>query len=112
VRTTQKLLEEVRAQGARLDRVLEEMRAERRESEARWERRDADLQQVVRFNTEAFRRSELVFADFHASFADFHAAFADFRTEQQEMREDIRAHRRALLALIDRLEGGGGAPAT
>ena len=98
------LLEEVRGQGARLDRVLdemraerEEMRAERRENEARWEQRGTELQQVIRFNTEAFRRSEL--------------AFADFRAEQRDMREDIRAHTRALLALIDRLEGGGAAPA-
>lgn len=97
MRTTRKILEEVGAQGARLDRVLEEIRAERRESEARWERRDAELQQLVRFNTEAFRRSEL--------------AFADFRAEQQDMRADIRAHTRALLALIDRLEGGGTAAA-
>jgi hypothetical protein len=85
--TTRRILEELRAHGARLDRILDEMRADRQE-----------LVQVVRFNTEAFRRSEL--------------AFADFRAEQQEVREDIRAHTRALLVLIGRLEGGGTAPAS
>lgn len=103
--TSRKILAELRDQGARIDRVLEELRADRAElradraaSEARWERRDAELQELIRFNTEAFRRSEL--------------AFEDFRKEQREMREDMRAHTRALLALIDRLEGGGPAPAT
>lgn len=116
--TSRKLLHELRVQGARTDRVLdelraqreemradrdemradrEEMRADREQEKARWEKRDTELQEVLRFNAEAFRRSEL--------------AFADFRAEQREMREDIRAHTRAILALIDRIEGGGTAPA-
>ena len=118
--TTRRILAELREQGARFDRKLDELRAEREAHEARWERlfagndarwadriaenearrerRDAELQDVIRFNTEAFRRSEL--------------AFEDFRKEQREAREDIRAQTRAILAVLDRLEGGGAAPAT
>ena len=74
-----------------------EMRADRERSEERGEKRDAELQQVIRFNTEAFRRSEL--------------AFADFAETQREMRGEIRARTRAIFALIDRLEGNGPQPA-
>ena len=114
--TSRKILAELREQGARIDRKLDELRADReaREAEwarwhaeqetrwekreARWEKRETELEQVIRFNTEAFRRSEL--------------AFEDFRKEQREAREDIRAQTRAILAVLDRLEGGGAAPAT
>ncbi|HET8672839.1 MAG TPA: hypothetical protein VFL87_04325, partial [Thermoleophilaceae bacterium] len=73
--TSRKLLHELRVQGARTDRVLdelraqreemradrEEMRADREKERARWEKRDGELQQVLRSGAQAFRRSELAF---------------------------------------------------
>ena len=53
---------------------------------------------MLRFTGEVIRRNEL--------------AFMEFRDEQREFRAEQSAQTRALFALIDRLEGGGTAPAT
>jgi glutamyl/glutaminyl-tRNA synthetase len=106
VRTTRKILDEMRADRER----WEERDAER---DRRWEERDAELQQVIRFNTEAFRRSELAFVDFakgQRSFAEEHRRVI---ARLDEMGEEIRAQTRVIFAVIDSLEGGSGAqPAT
>ena len=75
-------------------KVLEEILALRREI------RDlhAENMEMLRFTGEVIRGNE--------------RAFIEFRDEQRELRAESRAHTRALFALIDRLEGGGAAPAT
>ena len=64
----------------------------------------AENMQMLGFLGEVIRRNERAFGEFR----DEQRAF---RTEQQELRAESRAHTRALFALIDRLEGGGAAPA-
>lgn len=56
-----------------------------------------ELRDVIRFNSEVIRRNEV--------------AFREMITALRELREESRAHTRAVFALIDRLEGGS-APAT
>ncbi len=97
----------------RLDEILgemrserEEMRSERAEWHAQMNRRLDQTDENLRFLGELNRRSETV--------------FQDVVRELREMREETRAstattkaHTRAIFALIDRFEGGGGvAPAS
>ncbi len=77
--------QDVRHLGVESRGVLEELR------EMRTEFRD-----VIRFNTEVIRRNEV--------------AFHGMMGALQELREESRAHTRAIFALIDRLQGGS-APA-
>ncbi len=56
-----------------------------------------ELRDAVRFTGELVRRHEIAFRDMIAAL--------------RELREESRAHTRAIFALIDRLEGGS-APAT
>jgi Sec-independent protein translocase protein TatA len=82
-------------------KVLEEIRDLREEMrELRAETRDLHAQnmETLRFMGEVIRRNEL--------------AFIESRDEMRELRAESGAHTRALFALIDRLEGGGAAPAT
>ena len=82
-------------------KVLEELRDLRSEMrDLRTETRDLHTEnmETLRFMGEVIRRSEL--------------AFIEFRDEQRGLRAESQAHTRALFALIDRLEGGGPAPAT
>ncbi len=78
----------------RIDKVLEEMRDLREETRAL----HTENMETLRFMGEVIRRNEL--------------AFTESRDEMRELREESRADTRALFALIDRLEGGGAAPAS
>lgn len=52
----------------------------------------------------ASRRQETVFGELVG-------VIREMRADLRELREESRAHTQALLSLIDRLEGGGAAPA-
>ncbi|HTN23422.1 MAG TPA: hypothetical protein VL120_05510 [Solirubrobacteraceae bacterium] len=117
----------------RFDEILEEMRRDRAERHAKWDewgaRFDAHLAQTdeqLRFVGELNRRSEIVFRDLLRSQREMRReireSIKESREHQAESRkrtaqiqagveansEDSKAHARALFALIDRLEGGGG----
>ena len=117
----------------RFDEILEEMRRDRAERHEWGARVDAHLAQtddLLRFVGELNRRSEIVFRDLLRSQKEMrreiresikesreHQAESRKRTAEIQARveansQDSRAHTRAIFALIDRLEGGGGlAPA-
>jgi hypothetical protein len=86
-----KLLEEIRVDMREMRGEMREMRGEIREAleEIRAERR---------FGHELLRRHELV--------------MTDVLNELRELRAESRAHTQAILTLLDRLNGGGAAPAT
>ena len=79
---------------------LEYLRDLMRRSDLRWQ------QTVARWEREAERR--------HREYmAHFRELQEENRAQREEMREESRAQRAALMAVLDRLTGGGGAqPAT
>ncbi len=90
----------------RFDEILGEMRSERAEWHAQMNRRLDQTDENLRFLGELNRRSEIVFRDVVRE-------LREMREETRASTETTKAHTRAILALIDRLEGGGGvAPAT
>ena len=114
----------------RFDEILEEMRRERAEWTVRTDRRLDQTDELLRFVGELNRRSEIVFRDLLRSQkemrreiresikesrehqAESRKRTAEIRARVEANSEDSRAHTRAIFALIDRLEGGGGlAPA-
>lgn len=84
-----------------------QMRAERAEWHAQMHRRLDQTDENLRFLGELNRRSEIVFRDVVRE-------LREMRAETRASTETTKAHTRAIFALIDRLEGGGGgiAPAT
>lgn len=83
-----------------------QMRTERAEWHAQMNRRLDQTDENLRFLGELNRRSEIVFQDVVRE-------LREMRRETRESAETTKAHTRAIFALIDRLEGGGGiAPAT
>ena len=89
-------------------RVLEQIRdlgGEMRDLRGEIRGLHVENMEMLRFLGEVIRRNERAFLEFR----DEQQAF---RAEQQELRAESRAQTRALFALIDRLEGGGAAPAT
>jgi hypothetical protein len=89
----------------RRGKLLEEIRVDMREMSARAAKMHIemrDLREEVRaeqrFGNELLRRHELV--------------MTDVLNELRELRAESRAHTQAILTLLDRLNGGGAAPAT
>lgn len=80
--------------------MLVELREDRARSDALLD----EYRDAIRLNKEAFRRSELAFGDLRAEIQGMTDCL-------REVREESKARTRALFALIDRLEGGGAAPA-
>jgi uncharacterized coiled-coil DUF342 family protein len=110
----------------RFDEILEEMRrdrAERHEWGARVDAHLAQTDELLRFVGELNRRSEIVFRDLlrsqremrreiRESIKESRERTAEIKARVEANSEDSKAHTRAIFALIDRLEGGGGlAPA-
>jgi DNA repair exonuclease SbcCD ATPase subunit len=114
----------------RFDEILEEMRRDRAERHAQrdeWGARfDAHLAQtdeLLRFVGELNRRSEIVFRDLlrsqremrreiRESIKESRERTAEIKARVEAASADSKAHTRAIFALIDRIEGGGGlAPA-
>jgi len=96
------ILEEMRSDRVASNARLEEMRSDRLASDARFEALREESNETRRFLSEMNRRAEVV--------------FQEVVLEMRDMREDIRAstettkaHTRAIFAVIDRLEGNGGA---
>ena len=92
-----------------------EMRREREEWTARIDRRQDQTDENLRFLGELNRRSEIVLRDLLRSQAQMRAEIRESIKEIKANTADIRAntettkaHTRAIFALIDRLEGGGG----
>jgi hypothetical protein len=92
----------------RFDEILLEMRAERAEMRrerdewtARIDRRQDQTDENLRFLGELNRRSEIVLRDLLRS-------QAEMRAEIRDNTEMTRAHTKAIYAVIDRLQGGGG----
>lgn len=90
---TRRVLEEIRD----LRKEMRELRAESRELHAETQGLHTQNMETLRFMGEVIRRNEL--------------AFVESRDEMRQLRAESQAHTRALFALIDRLEGGGAAPA-
>lgn len=107
----------------RFDEILEEMRRDRAEWTARMDRREARTDELLRFVGELNRRSEIVFRDLlrsqremrreiRESIKESRERTAEIKARVEANSEDSKAHTRAIFALIDRLESGGGlAPA-
>jgi hypothetical protein len=117
----------------RFDEIVDEMRRDRAERHEWGVRVDAHLDQtdeLLRFVAELNRRSEIVFHDLPRSQKqmrrEIRESIKESREHQAESRRrtaeikarveadsaDSKAHTRAIFALIDRLERGGGlAPA-
>lgn len=114
----------------RFDEILEEMRRERAAWTLRTDRRLDQTDELLRFVGELNRRSEIVFRDLLRSQKEMRREIRESIKESREHQAESRkrtaqiqagveansevskAHTRALFALIDRLEGGGGlAPA-
>jgi hypothetical protein len=99
----------------RFDEVLATMREERAEWSARMDRRDAEMADLMGFIGELNRRGEIALQDLLRGTA---AMRAEIRESIKEIRantevtmrvaETTKAHKRAIFALIDRLEGGSG----
>lgn len=98
------MLGEVRAERAEWHA---QMRAERTEWDAQMNRRLDQTDENLRFLGEVNRRSEIIFQDVVRE-------LREMRGEIRASTETTKAHTRAIFAVIDRLEGGGGgvAPAT
>ncbi len=103
----------------RFDEILEEMRqdrAEARRERADWSARFAMLQEeateTLRFVGELNRRSEVVFQELVLSQREMREEIRASTKQIEASTEATKAHRKAIFALIDRLQGGGGlAPA-
>jgi hypothetical protein len=108
-RTTE-ILEEMRADRAEWNLRLEEMR---RDSTARFEQLQQESHQVSRFLAEMNRRAELVFGEVVRELREMRDEIRASTDKIEASTETTKAHTRAIFAVIDRLEGGGGAaPAT
>lgn len=86
---------------SRGDEILDEIRELRRESREQGRRIDRLHQEnrdEIQITREVIRRNEI--------------AFQDFRREVNDVIEESRAQRGALLSLIDEMRGGGPNPAT
>ncbi len=114
----------------RFDEILEEMRRDRAVSDDRWSewmaeshRRGDQIDENLRFLGELSRRSEIVLRDFQRELSrEIRESIKESRQNIKESRERTaeikarvernseasKAHTRAIFALIDRLEGGGG----
>ena len=104
---------ETRADREQMRAEREEMRREREAWTARIDRRQYQSDENLRFFGELNRRSEIVLRDLLRSQAQMRAAIRDSTAQIRENTELTRAHTRAVWAVIDRLEGGGGlAPAS
>lgn len=96
-----RVLEQIRDELHLLGQELRDQRTEMREEfhalgqELRDQR--TETRDILRINAEVNRRHELAFRDMAAAL--------------QGLREDSRAHTRAILLVLDRLEGNGAAPA-
>lgn len=90
-----------------------QMRAERAEWHAQMNRRLDQTDENLRFLGELNRRSEIVFQDVVRELREMRRETRESAAEIRANAETTKAHTRAIFALIDRLEGGGGiAPAT
>lgn len=97
----------------RFDEVLAELRGDRAEMRREFAARSAHINRLqeqadenIRFLRELDRRGELALQELVRS-------QAAMRDEVRANTQKTRAHSRAIFALIDRLEGGGGlSPAT
>ena len=104
---------ETRADREQMRAEREELRREREAWTARIDRRQDQTDENLRFFGELNRRSEIVLRDLLRSQAQMRAAIRDSTAQIRENTELTRAHTRAVWAVIDRLEGGGGlAPAS
>lgn len=97
------LLRRIDEHMARGNEVMDEIRAEVARSRRSYE----DQLQITR---EVIRRNELVLQDFRKGFHELVEQIRELTASTREVREESRAHSKAIFALIDRL-GGGGAPA-
>ena len=103
----------------RFDDILEEMRRDRAEAHAKWDEWNArmDRQQdqtdeTLSFVGELNRRSEIVLRDLLRSQREMRREIRASTARIEASTETTKAHTKAIFALIDRLEGGGGlAPA-
>ncbi len=108
------------ARGAELtDELRTELRLNREErtrSEARYETLAREIQdrydEQLRITREVVRRNELAFQAHGETVARLDSAIERLRESAEGLREDSKAHTRAIFALIDELRGGGPSPAT
>ena len=108
----------------RFDELLAEMRRERAEWNANMDRRLEQTDELLRFVGELNRRGEIALQvllregramrrEIRANVAEINARTEEIKARTEANTESSKAHTRAIFALIDRLEGGGGlAPAT
>lgn len=95
---TREVLEEL----AELRRHGDELRDEIRELQAQ-------NREELGFTREVIRRNEIAFQEFRLEMRESRAAYKE---ELKAVRAETRAQTKGFYALIDRLEGGGPAPAT
>ncbi len=72
----------------------------------------AEMRDVLRFNNEVIRRNEPAFRDMTTALRDLQEQTRLVVEQSRTSVEETRARTRAIFAHIDRLQGGGTAPAT
>ena len=111
MRTTRKILEELRQQHARdearLDEILAEIRLQGRSVEQA-ERRERAYAELAKFNQELFRRNEIVYREGSEAVAEVGRALVK---EVRENSEWVRAQTQAIFRILDLLKGDDGPPA-
>jgi hypothetical protein len=90
---------ESRAQNERSDALMAEFREEVALSRAQHEEAIAAYRSEVQLSREAMRRNEI-------AFQEGGAMLAELVETVREMKEEVRAHTRAIFELLDRLDGG------
>jgi hypothetical protein len=90
---------EARARNERSDALLAELRDEVARSRAQHEEAIAAYRSEVQLTREVMRRNEI-------AFQEGGTVLAELVETVRQMKEEVRAHTRAIFALIDRLDGG------